>query len=281
MFPALPDSYVSHLVAPRHIGDLQDAHAAGEVGSMVGGLGVRMTLRFVSEGDEVVVAEAQGRTFGSLAPLPALSWLAEAVRGMPTTRAGAIAPADVEAGLLDHSAYELTDRARLGAEMAVEALRSALGAPDAEPPADPTGHGILVCRCLGVGDRTIRDVIQAGARSPEDIGLAAKACTGCRSCRVDLLALLDEELAADLPAPATDRHPVERITLTRARRVLRSLGAALEDAQVAGDTVNLHLGPFASRPMTTPFGAVAITRHVLREVVWEGARVALDGESDA
>lgn len=274
MFPDLPSAYVEHLVAPRHVGDLADAHAAGEVGSMVGGLGVRLTLHFDERGGAAVIGRAAGRAFGTPAPVAALSWLTEAIRGMPAEQALALTAAEVERGLTASSTYALTERARLGAELAVQALRRALGDPDAGPPADPTGPGILVCRCLGVGDRTIRAAIHAGARDPEAIGLSAKACTGCRSCRTDLLALLHEELAPAPAPPDPARHPVERITLTRAAQVLAGLGAPLQDATVAGDTVTIRLGPLAERPMTTPLGAVAITRHVLREIVWDGARVA-------
>ncbi|MDJ0974471.1 MAG: (2Fe-2S)-binding protein [Planctomycetota bacterium] len=280
MFPDLPPTYVEHLVQPQNLGDVEDAHAAGEIGSMVGGLGVRITLRFGQRGDDAVIEAAQGRAFGTPAPLPAVSWITGAVHGMTTHEALAISSDDVQRGLTQGGSYTLTERARLGTEMAVQALRRALGDAEAGAPADPTGAGILVCRCLGVGDRTIRAAIHAGAHTPEDIGLSAKACTGCRSCRTDLLALIDEELAEAPRAPDPDRHPVERITLTRAAQVLQSLGAPLEDAHVDGGTVTIHLGTFAQRPMTTPMGAVAITRHLLREVVWDGAHVEADGHFD-
>lgn len=280
MFPQLPSTYVDHLVAPQGIGDVPNAHAAGEVGSMVGGFGVRMSATFANDGDRVVLDAAAGRAFGSQAPLPAISWLSEHVRGLTAEEAQAVSPEDVIHGLTEANRYELTDRAALGTRMVVQALRRALGDADAGAPADPTGTGILVCRCLGVGDREIRAAIQGGAHDPEAIGLASRACTGCRSCRTDLLALIDEELNAPVRVDPT-RDPIERITLARAGTVLRGLGVEMTDASLEGPLVRITLGSFAQRPSTTTIGAVAITRHVLRETVWDGAFVELDGDPDA
>lgn len=272
--PRLPDTYVDHLVAPRHGGDLEDAHAAGEFGSMIGGLGVRITLAFGGDGRRPEIVRARGRAFGSPAPVPALSWLTEALRGRTADEALEIQADDVLGALVEGNGFEPPARVRFGTEYAIQALHSALGDPAAPPPADPGGKGILVCRCLGVGDREIRAAIRAGATDPDVIGDVCRACTGCRTCRGDLLALIEEELrpVPELPAGG---HPVARIALVHAGRQLRSLGLPLEDAVVEGDVLRIRLGEAREDALATPISAVAITRHVLREVVWDDARVEL------
>ncbi len=282
MIPELPETYVDHLVTPRHVGDLPVAHGSGEIGSMVGGLGVRITVSYRDAGGgRAVIDQAAGRAFGSAAALAPLSWLSDVIRGKTADEALAFTAGDVQSALCDGATANgrLPDRVKQGAQFAVRALHRALGASDAGAPANPNGAGILVCRCLGVGDRTIRRAIQAGARDPEAIGDACGACTGCRSCRADLLALIDEETCAEAPPPCEDRHPVERITLVRAGTLLRSLGMPLEAASVNGESVRIRLGRPAERSLTSPRGAVALTRHLLRETVWDGVRVELLGDS--
>jgi bacterioferritin-associated ferredoxin len=276
VIPELPRSYVDHLVEPRGLGDVQEAHAAGEVGSMVGGLGVRISLAYRSaHTNGSVIGEIRGRAFGSAAAIAPLSWLTEAVSSQGYEEACRHTPASVLAALCDgrDDAEVLPEPVRRAAGFAVQALRRALGVTG--HPADPTGGGILVCRCLGVGDRTIRCAIAAGARDPEAVGEACRASTGCRSCRPDILALIDEETRPPPPPPPADLHPVVRITLARAGPLLRGLGMPLEGASLVGDRVALALGKPGAGATVSPIGAIALTRHLLRETVGEGVQVGI------
>lgn len=274
MIPDLPAVYVDHLVRPRGIGDLDRPEAAGEIGSMVGGLGVRFTLAYASDGGEgSLVADVRGRPFGSPALVAPISWLCTQVEGGTWEDAGRHGPDDVVAGLKggDSDGW-LPPSVVRASEFAARALRRALGIGQ-RGPADCRGPGILVCRCIGVGDRTIRDAIRAGAEDPESIGDATGACTGCRSCRPDVLAIVDEELRPWPAAPGPDRHPIERIALVHGRRVLRALGMALLDARFEGDTVHIRLGEPEARATVRVPGAVALVRHALRETVCDDIRV--------
>jgi bacterioferritin-associated ferredoxin len=279
MIPPLPAAYVHHLVCPTGIGDLPEPQAAGEIGSMVGGLGARFTLTYASDGaDGSVVHEARGRPFGSPALVAPISWLCTAVRGQTWEEAGRHdLPAVLSALRGGEDDAWLPPSVERAAEFALRAFRRALGIGHAGP-ADCTGPGILVCRCIGVGDRTIRQAIHAGARDPEAIGEATGACTGCRSCRPDVLALLDEE-TRELPvAPGADRHAVERIALVHGRRLLRGLGQDLADARFDGRQVTLAFGERTPWATVRPIGAVALVRHILRETVHDDIRV---GPSEA
>ncbi|MGH9039908.1 MAG: (2Fe-2S)-binding protein [Acidimicrobiia bacterium] len=53
-----------------------------------------------------------------------------------------------------------------------------------------------VCLCKGVNDRQIRAVINAGARTPEEIADRCRATTGCGGCLPEVCRLLDDCLAA-------------------------------------------------------------------------------------
>ena len=51
----------------------------------------------------------------------------------------------------------------------------------------------LVCLCNGVGDRTIRNAISAGASTVDDIAEACGAGGGCGGCHPTIEELLDEQ----------------------------------------------------------------------------------------
>jgi bacterioferritin-associated ferredoxin len=164
-------------------------------------------------------------------------------------------------------------------EPVAQAFLRALGVERVGRPADPLGVGILVCRCLGVGDRQVRESIREGARTPEEVGGRCRAGTGCRSCRPDLWALLDEELLPPTAAPREERHPVAQIVWARAARDLRCLGVRLLAVRVQEDAVEIAIEPAWQRPETLDLGAVAIVRHVLRETVGPHVPVRLAAPS--
>jgi bacterioferritin-associated ferredoxin len=269
VIPPLPAPYLGHLVAPRGLGDLPGAQATGHMGSMVGGMGVRVSLvwRGGRRGEARIGAIAV-RVVGSAAPIAPASWLAGHVGGMTPEEAGAIRPADLLAGLAGSHACRLPAAVHKGATFVVDALRSALGAGDARP-ADPCGPGLLVCRCLGVGDREIRCAVASGARTPDQVADACGAGLGCRSCRPDVRVLLHEETSAPRPAPPEDLPPVARVVWARVAPVLEAQDQRLRDVEVTGSAVGLRLERVAASPSISPRGAQEIARHLLRETVWE------------
>lgn len=275
MIPDLPTTYVEHVVTPHGFGDVDHPNAAGEFGSMVGGFGVRVSLRYGSDGSSrTVIDQARARVFGSAGLVGPVSWLMDAVEGSTYERACQHDADEVLKALCDGNGHELPPAVHRGADFAVKALRRALGIAVHGQPAD-LERGILVCRCIGVGDRAIRAAIRGGARDPESLGEATGACTGCRSCRPDLMALIDEETREALPAPDEALHPVARICLATAGPVLRALGLPLEAAVVAEDAIGIRLGAPRPDACLSPPGAVALTRQLLRDTVAEDVRVEL------
>ena len=273
MLPELSPTYVRHVVAPHGLGDVEAPHAAGEFGSMIGGFGVRVSLRYDADGSRgTVIREARARVFGSAGLIGPASWLMEALQGATYEDASGHDAERLLHALTEGGAHAVPPAVHRGAEFAVKALRRALGIAVHGQPADLEA-GILVCRCIGVGDRAIRAAIHQGATTPEQIGNASGACTGCRSCRPDLMALLDEETRAPLPAPDEALHPVARICLAAGGRVLRGLGLPLEAAVVEEGTVRLRFGAPRKDACIAPPGAVAVARQVLRDTVSEDVRV--------
>ena len=275
MIPNLPPTYVAHVVTPHPFGDVEEPHAAGEFGSMVGGFGVRVSLTYGSDGGTgTVIQKARARVFGSAGLVGPTSWLMASIEGTPYEEACNHDAGEILGALAEGNGHAFPPAVQRGAEFAVKALRRALGIAVHGMPADIEG-GILVCRCIGVGDRAIRAAIRAGARDPEAIGAATGACTGCRSCRPDLMALIDEETRGSLPTPDEALHPAARICMATAGPVLRALGLPLEAAVVEEGAVRIRLGTPREDCCVSPPGAVAIARQLLRDSVTEDVRVEL------
>jgi bacterioferritin-associated ferredoxin len=55
---------------------------------------------------------------------------------------------------------------------------------------DPAG--MYICLCRAVSSRTIREVILAGAMTPEEVGARCAAGTVCGKCLETIQLLLDE-----------------------------------------------------------------------------------------
>lgn len=286
MIPLLPAPYVEHLVAPRGVGDVTLAMAAGEVGSMVGGGGVRVTLAWRDAGrGRAVVGEVLARTFGSHALVAPASMLTTLAQGLGEDDAPHLTAAVLAEALSGPAgAGRLPVPVQKACESVAEAWRRALGVSANGRPADPLGVGVLVCRCLGVGDRQIRLAVRQGARDPEAVGARCRAGTGCRSCRSDVLTLIDEETQVGQPRPDPARPDVERIVLACGGPLLRSLGVGLRDARVTSpDHVGIAVEALRAKPdLHLPGGALAVVRTLLRETVGPDVGVvALDGARPA
>jgi bacterioferritin-associated ferredoxin len=270
--PDLSPAYLERLAAPRGRGDLEPADLAGEVGSVVGGSGVRVTLRLAKDATPPRrVAAARFRAFGSAAPLGPGSVLVERVVGLDVDAAAGTTPDDLLAPL----GAGLPPAVRRAAEHLAEALRRALREPDAAARAHVGAPGVLVCRCLGVGDRPVRRAIRGGARDVPAIGHVTSAGHGCHSCWPDLRALLFEEAhAGDAPPPPHEGGPMSRAVDAVVRPLLLAQGLSVGPVRIQGDgVVRLRVASGSPDALASPIGAVAMARHALRETISEDVRV--------
>ena len=288
MLPALTPAYLERLISQPHRGEIEPADAAGEVGSVVGGSGVRVTLRFARGDGPRRIASARWRAFGSLAAIGPGSTLCERLVGCDDEGALAVdAPS-----LLRGFGGPLPAPVARAATHLLEATALALSESGPKT-ANVRAPGVLVCRCLGVGDRVIRHAIRGGALDVEAIGLVTSAGHGCHSCRPDLRAILDEETAGrdsspagrEAPSPSKEGSPaaplLERAIDALVRPTWRAQGVALGAVRVEGEIVLLSVASIERDALASPIGAVAIARHALRDTLSEGMRVELAPPADA
>jgi len=86
---------------------------------------------------------------------------------------------------------------------------------------------LLVCHCRKVCDRTIRECIDRGARSVEDVGQACQAGTACGGCVPTISALVagepvDAGVISMGKARVRERAPEIEIEIAVRRNVARA-----------------------------------------------------------
>ncbi|MBL9088981.1 MAG: (2Fe-2S)-binding protein [Planctomycetia bacterium] len=275
----LAPAYLARLVAPAGLGDLVPADLAGEVGSVVGGGGVRVMLRVAARPGAAPRATALAfRSLGSPSAHGPGAVLVERGTGATLDDLAALRRADLLAPL-----GPVPPAVERAADRCLDALDRAL--TDGAAAARTDAPGLLTCRCLGVGDREIRRAVARGATTVPMIGLDCAAGTGCHSCWPDLRALLLEtttERTAPGPRvpPPPTAPPTAPPSLHAAIRALvaplwHAQGVTLGEVATDGGAVRLTVAATAPDAMASPIGAVALAQHALRETMDEAVRVVL------
>ena len=101
----------------------------------------------------------------------------------------------------------------------------------------------LLCRCFRVPERVVREAIDSGAKTVDEVRALTQASSGCGSCYDDIQALLGVPVPpARLPVGDTRvivNRVIERMNLEGVRIVLEEMDGATVKARVLtadGDT---------------------------------------------
>lgn len=239
------DKVREYFLNPRNAGDLPDANAVGEVGSLACGDALKLLLKINDQG---VIEDARFQTFGCASAIASSSVLTEMIKGKTVEEAKAITNKDI-AEMLGGLPKEKMHCSVMGQEALEAALKSFLG----EKVEAPEPEGELVCKCFGVTDVQIRRAIRENdLKSVEDITNFTKAGGGCGDCLERLGEILDEERGkpkAKKPAaePARKMTNLQRMMLVtkvideEIRPSLKKDGGDIELMDIEGTNVIVAL----------------------------------------
>lgn len=212
------DKVREHFLAPRNAGELPDANAIGEVGSLACGDALKLFLKI--ENDRIVDASFQ--TFGCASAIASSSVLTDLVKGKTVEEALKITNKDI-ADALGGLPQQKMHCSVMGQEALEDAIRKWRG----EPPKVHDNGSRIVCECFGVSENQVRRAIRENSLATvEEITNFTKAGGGCGGCLEELEAILRQELGkADPVEKQASAAPVTKpmSNIQRMQEIIRTV----------------------------------------------------------
>ncbi len=167
------DKVKEHFLNPRNVGELDNANAIGETGSLNCGDALKLYLK-VNENERII--EATFMTFGCASAVASSSALTEIIKGMTLDEAAKLTNDDISdyLGGLPKAKMHCSV---MGQSALKKAIANYRGIQILEKP------GQMVCECFDVTDLEIIDAVKAnGLETTDDVTDYLKAGGGCGQC---------------------------------------------------------------------------------------------------
>ena len=255
---------------PKNVGEVENPDAVGEVGSIVCGDALRLTLKIDKETGKIVDAKFQ--TFGCASAIASSSALTELLKGRTLDEAEKITNQDI-AEFLGGLPKEKMHCSVMGQEALEAAIASYKGE---QTPAETQER--IICKCFDVSEEKIRRVtIENHLTTVEEISDFTKAGGGCGTCIPDIEAILKDIWALkEVPKPKEHKKltNLQKIALIQdvlereIRPKLQADGGDLELHDVEGNKVIIALRAMC---VSCPMGGVTVQsiEQKLKELVSE------------
>lgn len=181
------DKVYEYFRNPRNMGDLSDANAIGQVGSIACGDVMRLALKIDPETE--VIREAKFKTFGCASAIASASILTELVIGKSLQDAENISNDDIVTALGGLPASKMHCSV-MGHDALVAALNDYRGIETTDDTHED--EGTIVCTCFGVTDAHIERVVRDNDLTTiEDVTNYTKAGGACQSCHMKIQDIID------------------------------------------------------------------------------------------
>jgi NifU-like protein len=170
---------------PKNAGEIKEPDAAGEVGSMICGDALRLTLKIDRKNN--TITDAKFQTFGCASAIASSSALTELIKGKTIDEALKISNQDIAEylGGLPKEKMHCSVMGREALEAAIANFRGEKKPPEREEK--------IVCECFEVSEEKIRKVaIENHLTTVEDITNFTKAGGGCGNCIPTIEAILKD-----------------------------------------------------------------------------------------
>lgn len=179
------DKVKEFFLNPKNAGEMSDADAVGEVGSLACGDALKLFLKVDDSG---VIRDARFQTFGCASAIASSSVLTELLKGKTVDEASQITNRDIarELGGLPKEKMHCSVMGQQALEAALKNLRG-------EDAAARDLEGEVVCECFGVTDEEIKRAIRENnLTSVEEVTHYTKAGGGCADCHGEIEKLLGQ-----------------------------------------------------------------------------------------
>lgn len=172
---------------PRNVGEIEKPDAVGEVGSIICGDALKLTLRIDKKTEKII--DAKFKTFGCASAIASSSALTEIIKGMTIEEASKVTNQDI-ADYLGGLPEEKMHCSVMGMEALESAIANYRGAPIKKA---MVGHEKIICKCFSVTDqKIIRAIKENKLKTVEEVTHYTKAGGGCGKCKPEIEKLLNE-----------------------------------------------------------------------------------------
>ncbi|MGB4600379.1 MAG: Fe-S cluster assembly protein NifU [Trichlorobacter sp.] len=275
-----------HFLNPRNVGDIPEADAVGEVGSLACGDALKLYLKLDEKKEKIVDAKFQ--TFGCASAIASSSALTEMVKGKTLDEALAVSNQDIAEflGGLPEEKMHCSVMGQEALEVAIFKYRG-LEVPEHDAEHDhghayPDYEGTLVCKCFGITDTFIKKVIETNKLTTvEQVTHFTKAGGACGGCIPKIKELIAEVLGqqANQPQPKTGKlsnlkkmQLVQEVLERDIRPMLLADGGDLELVDIENDTVQIAFRK-ACAGCASSGNTAKFVEMKLRELVHDDLRV--------
>ena len=191
------DKVMEYFFNPKNVGELQDANAVGETGSLNCGDALKLYLK-VNENERIT--DASFMTFGCASAVASSSALTEIIKGMTLDEAAKVTNDDI-ADYLGGLPKEKMHCSVMGQSALKKAIANYRGIQILEKP------GQMVCECFDVTDLEIIDAVKNNdLHTTEDVTNYLKAGGGCGKCLERIEGIVDKTRAGMEPYSAADAN---------------------------------------------------------------------------
>ncbi len=244
------DKVMEHFKNPKNVGLIEDADGTGQVGSLVCGDALKLTIKV--DKDTQRILDAKFQTFGCASAIASSSVLTELVKGKTLEEASKITNQDIAAAL-----GNLPPEKMHCSVMGMEALDAAIksyrqgGAPVVYEEEDTTR---IVCKCFNINEDTIIKAIHTNnLKTVDDVTHFTKAGGACGQCKADIQAILDKVLACEVPVKKEEKKDFENLTIVEKIKAIEEVlskdikpklnldGGSIELVDVQGNIIKLRM----------------------------------------
>ena len=229
---------------PKNVGELDNPDAVGEVGSIVCGDALKLTLKIDKESDRII--DAKFRTFGCASAIASSSALTELIKGKTINEAMEISNVEIAQylGSLPREKMHCSVMGREALEAAVANYRG--------EKIHKIEEGEIICQCFGVTDQKMKRVIRENnLHTVDDVINFTKAGGGCGSCVPDIENILAEiwadRVVTEIIRPVGKVTNLQKIAMIQEivekeiRPLLQADGGDVELVDVEGNRVIVSL----------------------------------------
>ena len=241
------DKVKEYFLKPKNVGEVENADAVGEVGSIICGDALKLSLKVDKETNRIVDAKFQ--TFGCGSAIASSSALTEMVKGKTLDEALQVTNREIAdfLGGLPEEKMHCSVMGQEALEVAIAKFRGVTVELHDHEHAEQGGE--IVCKCFGLTELFLKKVIAANKlHTAEQVTNFTKAGGGCGGCIPRIKELIAEVLGEK---PQEERKRPEKLTNLRKMQLIQDVlekeikpqlwadGGDLELIDIAGNEVQI------------------------------------------